>query len=228
MFELIESDRREREEPGWTGRIVSALIHIVLLSMAIALTKGVVDAVGEERQPPIDLTWHAPGPRLPVPVGGNTGFPIQPPSVPVHVPTTIPDPGPSLPPGVQLTGDPDPGIMGVDTARGIPGPNTGGTHGLTFDVRQVDQQPELLSHPTLRYPDVLRRAGIEGRVMVEVVLDSLGRAEPGSARVASSSHQLFDPEAVAVVSGSVYRPARVSGRAVRVRVRVPVSFTLRT
>ena len=228
MFELIESDRREREEPGWTGRIVSALIHIFLLSMAIAATRGVVEAVGEERPHPIDPTWPEPGPRLPGPDGAPISSPIQPPSVPVNISTTIPDPGPALPPGVLVTVNPDPGIMGADTSRGIPGPNTSGTHGLTFDVRQVDEQPELLSHPTLRYPDVLRRAGIEGRVMVEVVLDSLGRAEPGSARVASSSHQLFDPEAVAVVSGSVYRPARVSGRAVRVRVRVPVSFTLRT
>jgi hypothetical protein len=34
-------------------------------------------------------------------------------------------------------------------------------------------------------------------------------------------------EAISVVLGSRYRPARVAGRAVRVRVQVPVTFQIR-
>ena len=226
MFDLIESDRREREEPGWTGRIVSALIHVFLLSLAIALTRDVLQATPDDVIEFRPVDWTRERPTTGGVVGGG-GHPAPQPVPPIVVTHEFPDPGelpPDLPPG-----DPLPVLPGFDSGATRPPGSllaSGGSQPLT--ERQVDEQPELLTHPALRYPDVLRRAGIEGRVMVEVVLDSLGRAEPGSARVASSSHQLFDPEAVAVVSGSVYRPARVSGRAVRVRVRVPVSFTLRT
>jgi protein TonB len=94
-------------------------------------------------------------------------------------------------------------------------------------MRYVEEQPVMLAHPTLRYPEVLRLAGIEGRVLVEAVLDTLGRAEPGSLRVTDSPNPLFDREALTVVAGSRYRPGRVGGQAVRVRIQVPVAFTIR-
>ena len=226
MFELIESCPERREGMGWTGRIVSALIHMFLISAAIAATRGVLDAVEDDGPHDFDVTWPQP-PHLAGEPGHWGVAPVTPVATLV-ISSSIPDPGNIMPdiPG----GEPAPWTPGGDPGPALPPGTITGTGGSLplLDARQVDEQPELLSHPTLRYPDVLRRAGIEGRVMVEVVLDSLGRAEPGSARVATSSHQLFDPEALAVVSGSVYRPARVSGRAVRVRVRVPVSFTLRT
>src|SRR5260370_910606 len=78
-----------------------------------------------------------------------------------------------------------------------------------------------------RYPDVLHLAGIEGRVVIEAVLDTTGRAEAGSLSVIGDAHPLFAAEAERVVLSSRYRPGRTQGRAVRVRVRVPVSFSLR-
>jgi len=85
----------------------------------------------------------------------------------------------------------------------------------------------MLAHPAINYPEVLRQAGIEGRVLVEAVLDTLGRAEPSSLRVTASPHQLFDREALAVVAGSRFRPGRADGHAVRVRIQVPVTFSIR-
>ncbi|MGD0484075.1 MAG: TonB family protein [Gemmatimonadales bacterium] len=96
-----------------------------------------------------------------------------------------------------------------------------------MDVRTVEEPPVLLSHPTPGYPDLLRSAGIEGRVVVEAVLDTVGRVERGSLRIVSSTHALFVPEASALVLGSRYRPARFGGMAVRVRIQVPVDFALR-
>jgi len=46
-------------------------------------------------------------------------------------------------------------------------------------------------------------------------------------RVLSSTHRLFEPAAVQVVLGSTYSPGRSNGRAVRVRIQVPVAFELR-
>ncbi len=58
-----------------------------------------------------------------------------------------------------------------DSASGAP------EDGLT---RSVFVGPDLLSGPPLQYPELLRRAGIEGRVIVQATIDSTGRAEPAS------------------------------------------------
>ena len=139
----------------------------------------------------------------------------------VDVPTEIPPPGTTeFLPGP--TGDPLPGPVLTALPGGLPG--AGHT---PVDARFVDEPPALLVHPELRYPEVLRQAGIEGRVLVEAVLDTLGRAEAGSLRVTESPNALFDREALTVVAASRYRPGRVDGRAVRVRIQVPVAFAIR-
>src|SRR5437870_4798502 len=72
----------------------------------------------------------------------------------------------------------------------------------------------------------LRRPGTTGTVTVQLVIDTLGRAEPGSL-VLQSSHPGFEGAARAYVLGALFRPGRTHGRAVRVLVRLPISFTLR-
>src|SRR2546426_216657 len=90
----------------------------------------------------------------------------------------------------------------------------------------VDDPPVLLAGPPLAYPDVLRRTGTVDTVVVQVVIDTLGRAEPGSL-VLQSSHAGFEAAARAYVLGAMFRPGRTHGRAVRVLVRLPIRFTLR-
>lgn len=148
--------------------------------------------------------------------------------MPVDVPPIIPAPEqiPMNPP--TLTESP----TARDTSRS-PGPGSPGTPGnllapaAPIDAHLAEEPALLLSHPQPRYPERLRQARVEGRVVVEVVLDTLGRAEPASLRVVRSAHPLFDAEASAVVLASRYRPARVGGRPVRVRILVPVGFSLR-
>ena len=94
------------------------------------------------------------------------------------------------------------------------------------DGWSVDEPPALLAGPPPAYPELLRAAGIEGRVVLQVVIDTLGRAEP-AARVFESSNPGFDGAALAYVQGAVFRPGRVRGRAVRVLIRLPIAFTLR-
>ncbi len=88
----------------------------------------------------------------------------------------------------------------------------------------VDEKPVLVSPPRLTYPESLQRAGIEGRVIVQAIIDTLGRAEPGTVKVVMSPDPGFDEPAQSYVLGAVFRPARVHGRAVRVLVQVPVTF----
>jgi len=95
-----------------------------------------------------------------------------------------------------------------------------------WDSGIVDERPEVLSGPILTYPELMRQAGIEGRVVVEVVIDSLGRAELGSLRIVESPQRAFEAPALSYVRRALFRPARVMGRSVRVLVRLPIDFRI--
>jgi protein TonB len=226
MFEiLVASGSTGAVDRPWGARAVSLVVHSALIAAAIGATRhppSFVDPI------PRDVPVYLPGPvhqapALPAPAHPGLSVPVM--RIPGDIPTIIPDPTvPALP---GLTEWPTVG----DTSR--PGPGTPGSPGSVLvtpapiDARFAEEPPVLLGHPVPRYPELLRAAGIEGRVVVEVVLDTLGRAEPATLRIATSAHPLFDGEASVVVLGSRYRPGRVAGRPVRVRIRVPVSFGLR-
>jgi len=225
MFALIESNPARRGSTDWTSRLASATLHTALVAAAIVATQHVAAAplpgIIE-----VDAVWQTPPTPAPPSVSLTALTPTIPspswptlPTLPINVPTEIPPPGTS-----EMTfvhgNDPFPGPV-VGNPIGIP------TGQAPLDVRYVDEQPIMLAHPAVNYPDVLRQAGIEGRVLVEAVLDTLGRAEPATLRVTESPNPLFDREALAVVAASHYRPGRVDGRAVRVRIQVPVAFSLR-
>ena len=61
---------------------------------------------------------------------------------------------------------------------------------------------------------------------MKVIIDTLGRAEQGSATVVSSSNHGFDEAALATVLGSRFSPGRIDGRPVRIRVNVPINFSV--
>jgi TonB family protein len=80
----------------------------------------------------------------------------------------------------------------------------------------------------LVYPRLLREAEIEGEVMVEAIIDTLGRAEPTSLRVVQTANPGFNEVAEDNVLDTRFRPGRVHGKAVRVLVRLPIRFRLRS
>ncbi|HXG98653.1 MAG TPA: energy transducer TonB [Gemmatimonadales bacterium] len=90
----------------------------------------------------------------------------------------------------------------------------------------VDERAEIVSAPPLDYPPALRQAGLQGRVTVQAVIDTLGRAEPASLKVITHPNTAFDQSARAYVLHVVFRPARVKGRTVRVLIRVPVDYRI--
>jgi protein TonB len=91
----------------------------------------------------------------------------------------------------------------------------------------VDERPEIISGFTPDYPDLLRQAGIEGTVVVEAVIDTLGHAEAASVRVMQSTNRAFDNSAREAVMRTVFRPGRIGGMVVRVLVQVPIAFAIR-
>jgi TonB family protein len=91
----------------------------------------------------------------------------------------------------------------------------------------VEERPEVLSGPAIEYPDLLRQAGVTGRVLVQAIIDRRGRAEPASVKVIQSPNPGFDQPAKNYVLGAMFRPARVHGQTVRVLINLPIDFSIR-
>jgi len=88
-------------------------------------------------------------------------------------------------------------------------------------MSEVDERPEIVLTPPLRYP----AGGSDGVVVVRVVIDSAGNPEPATALVVQGSDSVLAAAARALVLKTLFRPARVRGRVVQALVEVPVEFS---
>lgn len=78
----------------------------------------------------------------------------------------------------------------------------------------------------LRYPEEAVKEGIQGRVLVDFVIDEKGKMK--DVRVLRGVHPLLDEEAVRVVSASPdWKPARHRGQKVKSQVSMYVEFKLK-
>ncbi len=216
MFDrLIASKNRTADRPAVPSGTVSVLVHAGVCAAAVLATLHPHRVAGVDG-PPIVISWPQPSEI------GDRFDPPGPVAPPIDVPPKSPIRLPPIDGGAPF--DPKMLLRGVREAVGDHGVD-GAPEGPWSPIA-VDEPPVLLAGPPLGYPDVLRRAGTTGTVTVQLVIDTLGRAEPASL-VLQSSHPGFEAAARAYVVGALFRPGRMHGRAVRVLVRLPISFTLR-
>lgn len=77
----------------------------------------------------------------------------------------------------------------------------------------------------LKYPEVAVRNGVQGRVVVEFIVEKDGKVT--DVRVVKGVSDELDAEAVKVVSASPkWKPGRVNGEKVRTSISLPVEFKL--
>lgn len=93
----------------------------------------------------------------------------------------------------------------------------------------VEEMPEMLGgiarlYELLRYPEMARRANMEGRVIVEVIIERDGR--PSNPTVIRSAGPMLDQAAIEAISQLVFRPGKQRNQPVRVRYAIPVTFRL--
>jgi TonB family protein len=93
--------------------------------------------------------------------------------------------------------------------------------------RNVDERPEVLFGPQLRYPQQARENCIRGRVIIQAVIGRDGRAELMSIRVKQRVDPDLDWAAMDYVRHASFKPGKVHGRAVRVLVNLPIDFKIR-
>ncbi|HEV8399291.1 MAG TPA: energy transducer TonB [Gemmatimonadales bacterium] len=224
MFDnLIESKRKADKKKAFGLGFVSLVGHSVLVVLAViatltagqAATDMSVDTTmvflnQEEKKPPEEQPPVLDIPQL-------KGF--QTVVAPTDIPTNIPP--------INLQEHFDPKDYTGTGVEGGTGTGIVPDAGQVFMESVVEERPEVLSGPQLQYPDLLRQAAIQGRVLVQAIIDTTGRAEPPSVKVIQSPNPGFDQSAKNYVLRALFRPARVHGRAVRVLINLPIDFKIK-
>lgn len=89
---------------------------------------------------------------------------------------------------------------------------------------KVDEPPVPLKTPPPKYPDGKRRDGVSGLVAVSVVIDEKGAVV--SSEISKASHKDFEQPSLDAVKNWKFKPAKLAGAAVKVRVTIPLRFNL--
>jgi protein TonB len=90
---------------------------------------------------------------------------------------------------------------------------------------KVEVKPKPIHSPRPRYPDLARRAGIEGQTVVKALVDIDGSIMDVQI-LKSSGNQMLDEAALAAARQWKFTPAKQRDKFVRVYVSIPLNFRL--
>ncbi len=223
LVESCRSRRRVGPQALW-----SAGFHVAVAIGVMEATRRTVAA-----PPPhivSTIAYHLPPrePPPPTPVASPVS-PVSPvPAAPIVVPmpttveTTVPlaEPGPPIDPSRFV-------LASVERSRCLTDCLAiDSLSGPVFREEVVDQPARLIDQPRPIYPRLLQVAGIEGRVVVEFVVDQTGAVEAASIRVAETTNSAFERSARDAVAGARFAAARIGANPVRQLVRQGISFRI--
>jgi len=93
-----------------------------------------------------------------------------------------------------------------------------------YEFFAVSEKPVLISKAVPQYPDLARKAQIEGKVVVTVTIDKTGNVE--DAKIFKSVPML-DEAAMAAAMMCRFKPAKQRDKFVKVKMNIPFDFHLR-
>lgn len=228
-FVLLESTRGHQRLP--MGLALSVVAHAIIITAAVEVTT---------RGPGSELDEPTESVRYLIPFEKILRAPVR----------------PTVEPRISLTwgeGDGSGGGNDAQLARRLDreatprsdaagrGQDTGGQqlvlpvlarllHGDTIRSEiEVDSAVERSAESAApAYPADLLAQKVEGEVIVQFVVDTSGRVDPGSFRVIASSHYAFADAVRVALPGMKFRPAKMRERAVPQLVEQPFSFRIST
>jgi protein TonB len=224
---LLES--KAKQERSQAGVALSVGVHSVLIGAALYATGQArpgpsksTDLVRPLYFPP--PTIHAaPGQSVTTNIGRGPGVQLRfvPPSIELSLPTV------EIPATLSRASDFNSGPVFGPTVDGSAHGNPPGNGNDPFLAEQVEKQVLLEpgSQPP-RYPETLRAAGIEGRVVAVFVVSERGLVEEGSVRILHSDNSLFENAVRSALGRMRFAPAETGGKKVRQLVQMPFLFTL--
>lgn len=142
----------------------------------------------------------------------------------------VPDPSDHVPLRARLP-IPSPDGQAVDSGVGLQNWNHSGPGQLhppavdPLPYYKVERKPEVIEQVVPAYPELARAVGIEGRVVVQVVIDSVGMVARADV-LSSSGSSLLDAAALEAARGFRFRPGYQLDRPVPVAMAIPFSFRL--
>ena len=88
----------------------------------------------------------------------------------------------------------------------------------------IESQPELIHREPAVYPEIAKKIGLQGRVVIEVTIDAQGK--PIQAKVIKSASDVFNEAAIEAVMKYSFKPAMMSTGPVTAKVMIPIDFRL--
>lgn len=101
----------------------------------------------------------------------------------------------------------------------------GDASGVIMTEDTVDELPRASYRPPLKYPDVARKRGINGHVLLKLLVDASGNVQEVKL-LASEPAGIFDQVAMTSVRDWTFEPANYKGSPVKVWVKQRISFNL--
>jgi periplasmic protein TonB len=235
-FTLPESSHRRQRSAG--GALLSAALHAVTIGGTIVATGMSAEQPRAVIKPPEKLIFVKRDDTMKPPTAKPDQSSVRPilrpipdrfvPPVdvivdPTAIPTTIPDVGVPL----ALPFDSTASAVGGGSSSVSGGSTHGaGDTGEAMSAMAVDREVVPLGGITPRYPGMLAIAGIEGTVVMQFVVDTLGRVERESVRVVRADQRMFVESVREALTRMRFVPAEAAGRKVRQLVEQSFAFAL--
>ena len=229
LQQLLETKQVKARRPG--GTAVSIVLHAAVIAVAVQFTQAEGMAGVKPETVPVRIALDKkplkPEPPPPTPLIATKpnphGFsvPTAPPEIPVDIPAVDLTAAPTD--LRDWTGEKAPGgtHSGTDTAGVSAVPNA---PLLPFEVEKA--AAAIPGTPGPVYPELLKASGVEGDAMVQFVVDTLGRAEPGSFKVLRSTHDAFGAAVRVALPRMRFLPAEAGNKKVRMLVQQSFAFAL--
>jgi len=227
---LLESRARRHRRIG--GMALSIAVHLAIIG---AVTATTVHATRTPRDAIVEVHLAPPAPPAPAHRQSHASAHAASRGTPTIVVDRIPDLSniPTTLPNVDLTPSPTPSY---ETApAGTPTGSATGPRSLVdgdgtaddTDWRGNELLMRIVTPATPRYPEALRQAGLDGRVLVRFVVDTMGRIDMSSVRVVESTHELFTRAVRDILGNFRFRPAEVRSHRVPAMAEMPFEFQIR-
>lgn len=225
---LVESKAQHRRSAR--GTVFSLVAHYAIILLAIFTSARAATGADRPRQEQVAFVQPAEPERKPAPPPEVV---VAPPVVRTAPVLVAPLEVPSVLPEIDLTHprtNPDDFVPGRREPLADTGA-TGGrelTPGATYYVFQVEKPAMQAPNSAVpAYPDLLRRAGVEGEALVSFTVDSTGRADLATFKVIHTTHELFAASVKAALPRMRFIPAEVGDRRVAQLVQQAFSFALK-
>lgn len=197
------------------------VVHLVLFFLiSSGMMSRMVDVIAPQ---PVMVTFVAPPPQPAAPVIPQTVKPVQPPPLVIPPPVVIPIQTETVravvsttqPAAVVVEKTPAPAVVPVAAA---PAPPAAGPKTITSGV-------EYIQPPQLQYPQMSRRMGEQGKVVLRVLINENGKPDQVIVQTSSGFARLDEAGRQAAMR-ALFKPHLEDGRAVAAYVIVPLSFQL--